>query len=149
MKAMAIPFFHRLQPLKSSSRWLACTLAGLLVHLPGTPLLAADLNDFVTTGNVNQNVAFLLDPLGHPFPLTSLEVSDFLQTAMGGVLLRQFAKLLVQPEAVAVPALSSALILGASRSGGLRLVDVLQLYPLENVIIGIPKVINLARRLRA
>ena len=178
MGAMALPSFHRLQPLKAGSRWLACTLAGLLVQLPGTPLMAADrvvfrlgelqrsvrvadLNDFVNTGNVNQNLAFLLDrltpqdrgalrfALGHPFPITSLEVSDFLQTAMGGVLARQFAKLLEQPEAVAVPALSGALILGASSSGGLRLIDVLQQYPLENVIIGMPKVINLARRLKA
>ncbi|MCP9800280.1 alpha/beta hydrolase [Synechococcus sp. RedBA-s] len=119
----------------------------------------ADLASFVSTGKVSENVAFILDPLskedrlalrfglGRAFPVTSLEVSDFLQTAMGGVLVRQFAKLVDGPKNEVVPALSGALILGANRSDGLRLIDVLQQYPLENLIIGVPKVMNLARRL--
>lgn len=158
-------------------RWVPSILAGLLVQLAATPLQAAervvfrigelqrsvpvaDLVSFVSTGTVSNNVAFILDPLsqkdrdalrfalGHAFPVTSLEVSDFLQTSMGGVLVRQFAKLVDRPQNEAVPALSGALILGASGSGGLSLINVLQQYPLEDLIIGVPKVMNLARRLR-
>ena len=163
--------------LPRGSRWMAGTLAGLLVQLPGTPLLAAnrvvlrigifersvrvaDLSDFVNTGKVNENVAFLFNPLsqkvrgalrfvlGNPLPATSLEMSVFAESAMGEVLLHQLAKLVDQPEKEFIPALSSALILGASRSDGLRVIDVLQQYPLENIIIDVPKVMKLARRLK-
>jgi hypothetical protein len=125
------------------SGWIPSILAGLLVQLVSNPVMAAqrvafrfgelqrsvpvaDLVSFVSTGIGSKNVAFILDPLsqkdrdalrfalGHAFPVTSLEVSDFLQTSMGGVLVRQFAKLVDRAQNEAVPALSGALILGAS-----------------------------------
>ncbi|EAQ76602.1 hypothetical protein WH5701_05005 [Synechococcus sp. WH 5701] len=161
----------------NKARWIPSLLSGLLLQLGATPVLAAqqvtfrlgelqrsvpvaDLSDFVRTGTISNNISFLIDPLkprdrqalrfalSHPFPTTSLEVADFLQTPMGGVVVRQFAKLFERPPAEVVPALSGALILGVSSGKGLRLMDVLEKYPLENLIIGVPKVMNLARRLR-
>ncbi len=158
-------------------RWIPSIFSGLVVQLAGTPVLAAqqisfrlgelqrsvqvaDLAEFERTGTVNPGISFIIDPLkqgdrealrfalGHPFPATSIEVADFLQTPMGGVVVRQFAKLSEQPAAEVVPAISGALILGASTGNGLRLIDVLEQYPLEDLIIGVPKVMNLARRLR-
>lgn len=160
-----------------AARLIRSVLFGLLVQLAASPVMAAqqitfrldelqrsvpvaDLAEFERTGKVSQNISFLIDrlnqddrqalrfSLGHHFPTTSLEVADFLQTPMGAVVVSQFAKLSEQPTDDVVPALSGALILGASTDKGLRLVDVLEQYPLEDLIISVPAVMNLARRLR-
>lgn len=162
---------------KKKARWIPAILSGLLLQFSATPLLAAqrvtfrlgelersvpvaDLAKFVRTGTISSSISFLIDPLkprdrealrfalSHPFPTTSLEVSDFLQTPMGAVVLRQFAKLFERPPAEVEPALSAALILAASGDHGLKLMDVLERYPLEDLTIGVPKVIKLAHRLR-
>lgn len=165
------------RPSRKKVRWIAAILSGLLLQLSATPLLAAqqvtfrlgelersvsvaDLAEFVRTGTISSSISFLIDPLkprdrealrfalSHPFPTTSLEVSDFLQTPMGAVVLRQLAKLFERPPAEVEPALSAALILAASGDDGLKLMDVLERYPLEDLTIGVPKVIKLAHRLR-
>jgi len=162
--------------LRSRSRSAVPLAAALLIGLTQMPLRAAervsfrfgelersvrvaDLADFVNQGVITEEDRFILASLnpsdrhalrfalGKAFHVTSLEVADFLQSPMGGVVIRQFAKLGERPESEAVPALSSALILAAANSKGLRLIDVLAQYPLENLIINVPTLHRLAHRL--
>ena len=99
---------------------MSSILAGLVIQLASSPLMAAqrvvfrigepersvpvaDLASFQGTGTIGENIPLIINTLsqqdrhalpfslGHPFSVNSLEVSDFLQRAMGEVVLRQFA----------------------------------------------------------
>ncbi len=96
---------------------------------------------FTETGQVNEDLQTyfdLLNPqqqqslrklLNQSVPVTDVMASNFLSTPLGQRSLQQLVKVLSQPAAIAQPALSSALILGAAKSGELRLIDVLEAYP--------------------
>ena len=78
-------------------------------------------------------------------PIDDVAVSTFLGTALGRVVLQQLAKVFDQPAAISQSALASALILGTARAGRLRLLDVLQAYPLPSISVNVPAVNALVR----
>jgi predicted dienelactone hydrolase len=118
------------------------------------------LVDFSESGTVKPDLAGylrLLKPadreglrsvLHQTFPVTPVMVSNFLRTALGQSTLQQLTKVIDQPDQVARPALSSALILGAAQQGDLRLVDVLQAYPTQRLPVNVAAVLALKRNLQ-
>jgi hypothetical protein len=118
------------------------------------------LVDFSESGTVKPDLAGylrLLKPadreglrsvLHQTFPVTPVMVSNFLRTALGQSTLQQLTKVIDQPDQVARPALSSALILGAAQQGDLRLIDVLQAYPTQRLPVNVAAVLALKRNLQ-
>ena len=105
------------------------------------------LADFARTGAINADLRFFLDrlkpaqredlrtALSQPLPVTTVMVANFLSTALGERILQQLVKVLDGSAAVAQPAVSSALIQAAAKAGDgqLRLIDVLEAYPLPSL----------------
>ena len=85
--------------------------------------------------------------LNQAAPVDGVMASNFLGTALGKRSIEQLVKLLNQPPDVALDALSSALILAASNNGSLRLIDVLQAYPLPSLPVNLGAVGSLAQTL--
>lgn len=87
--------------------------------------------------------------LAQQAPVTAVMVADFLATDLGQRVLQQVVKVLDQPPAEAAPAVSSALILAAERAGagGLRLMDVLEAYPLAALRVNGAAVLSLVDQL--
>ena len=110
---------------------------------------------FTKTGQVNEDLQTYLDLLNPPqqqslrkllsqsVPVTNVMASNFLSTPLGQRSLQQLVKVLAQPAAIAQPALSSALILGAAKSGELRLIDVLEAYPSQTLPVNVAAVLSL------
>mgnify|MGYP002815035120 CR=1 FL=1 len=89
----------------------------------------------------------LRSALNQAAPVDSVMASNYLGTALGKRTLQQLVKLLNQPANVASNALASALIVGASRSDNLSMIDVLQAYPLPTIPVNVLAVGSLARAL--
>ena len=85
--------------------------------------------------------------LSQPLPVDEVSVSNLLSTPLGRRSLQQLVKVLDQPASVAEPALSSALVLGAAKPGGLRLIDVLEAYPTQRLPVNVAAVLSLAQSL--
>lgn len=86
--------------------------------------------------------------LNQSAPVNAVMASNFLSTALGRRTVQQLGKLINQPADVAGNALASALIEGAANNGGgLRLLDVLQAYPLPTIPIDMGVVGSLLRSL--
>jgi len=115
----------------------------------------ASLARFARDGEIDADLRFYLDrftpaqrrnlrtALNRSAPVTAVMVSNFLATALGQRILQQLVKVLDQPPAVAKSALSSALILAAAPSGELRLMDVLEAYPLRSLRVNLAAVLAL------
>ena len=86
--------------------------------------------------------------LNQSAPVNAVMASNYLGTALGQRTIQQLAKLINQPSKVAENALTSALILGASTSGSLRIIPVLEAYPLPNLPIKVGALASLLRTLR-
>ena len=145
----------------------------LMVWVPaGVPLIAADritarlvefersvsvasLARFARDGEIDADLRFYLDrltpaqrrnlrtALNGSAPVTAVMVSNFLATDLGQRILQQLVKVLDQSPAVAESALSSALILAAAPSGELRMIDVLEAYPLSTLRLNLVAVLAL------
>ena len=85
--------------------------------------------------------------LSQPLPVDEVSVSNLLSTPLGRRSLQQLVKLLDQPASVAEPALSSALVLGAAKLGGLRLINVLEAYPTQRLPVNVAAVLSLEQSL--
>ena len=85
--------------------------------------------------------------LNQSAPVNALMASNFLSTPLGKRTVQQLAKLINQPTDVAGNALASALINAAANSDGLRLIDVLQAYPLPTIAIDVSAVGSLLHSL--
>ena len=85
--------------------------------------------------------------LSQPLPVDEVSVSNLISTPLGRRSLQQLVKVLDQPASVAEPALSSALVLGAAKPGGLRLIDVLEAYPTQRLLVNVAAVLSLAQSL--
>ena len=86
--------------------------------------------------------------LNQSAPVNGVMASNYLGTAIGKRTVQQLAKLINQPADVAANALSSALILGASQAGSLRINQVLEAYPLPSIPVNMTAVGSLLRSLR-
>ena len=148
----------------------------LMVWVPaGVPLMAADritarlgefersvsvasLAGFARDGEIDADLRFYLDrltpaqrrnlrtALNGSAPVTAVMVSNFLATDLGQRILQQLVKVLDQSPAVAESALSSALILAAAPAGELRMIDVLEAYPLSTLRLNLVAVLALAEQ---
>ena len=85
--------------------------------------------------------------LSQPLPVDVVSVSNLLSTPLGRRSLQQLVKVLDQPATVAEPGLASALVLGAAKPGGLRLVNVLEAYPTQRLPVNVAAVLSLAQSL--
>ena len=85
--------------------------------------------------------------LNQPLPVDEVSVSNLLSTPLGRRSLQQLVKVLDQPASVAEPALSSALVLGAAKLGGLRLINVLEAYPTQRLPVNVAAVLSLEQSL--
>ena len=85
--------------------------------------------------------------LNQSAPVNAVMASNYLSTALGRRTVQQLVKLLNQPPDVAGNALSAAFIEGAANTGSLRLIDVLQAYPLPTIPVNLNAVGSLLRSL--
>ena len=85
--------------------------------------------------------------LNQSAPVNAVMASNYLSTALGRRTVQQLVKLINQPPDVAGNALSAALIEGAANHGSLRLIDVLQAYPLPTIPVNLNAVGSLLRSL--
>ncbi len=85
--------------------------------------------------------------LNQSAPVNAVMASNYLSTAVGKRTVQQLVKLINQPSDVAGNALASALIEGAAKGDGLRLIDVLQAYPLPSIPVNVAVVGSLLRSL--
>ena len=118
-----------------------------------------ELADYATGGSPGSalsNVLRLLKPsekqalrkaLNRSAPLNAVMASNYLSTAVGKRTVQQLVKLINQPTDFAGNALASALIEGASKGDGLRLIDVLQAYPLPSIPVNVGAVGSLLHSL--
>ncbi|MCP9942625.1 alpha/beta hydrolase [Cyanobium sp. ATX 6E8] len=119
------------------------------------------LADFARTGAINPDLRFFLDrlkpaqredlrtALSQPLPVTTVMVANFLSRPLGERILQQLVKVLDRPPAVAQAAVSSALIQAAAEAGDgqLRLIDVLEAYPLPSLGVNLAAVQSLAEQI--
>jgi predicted dienelactone hydrolase len=119
------------------------------------------LADFARTGAINADLRFFLDrlkpdqredlrtALSQPLPVTTVMVANFLSTPLGERILQQLVKVLDRPPAVVQAAVSSALIQAAAKAGDgqLRLIDVLEAYPLQSLQVNLAAVHSLAEQI--
>ncbi len=108
---------------------------------PGTALA-----DVLRLFNPSEKQA-LRKALNQSAPVNAVMASNYLSTAVGKRTLQQLVKLINQPTDVAGNALASALIEGAAAGDGLRLIDVLQAYPLPSIPVNVAAVGSLLRSL--
>lgn len=85
--------------------------------------------------------------LNQSVPVSAVMVANALSTDLGQHTLQQLVKVLDGSAAVVEPALASALVLAAARQEELRLIDVLEAYPLEALRINAAAVLSLVRQL--
>ena len=111
-----------------------------------TGVLTPDLRAYTGRLSPADRTAFRT-ALTQTLPVDDVAVSTFLDTQLGQASLQQLAKVLDQPPAVTKPALASALLLGTAQAGRLRLLDVLQAYPLRSITVNVPAVTALMREL--
>ena len=155
--------------------WLGSLITGLVVS-SGSVTVAAErivfrfgelardvsvpeLRQFSETGTVAPELQPILQRLkpaeqlalrtvlSQPLPVDEVSVSNLLSTPLGRRSLQQLVKLLDQPASVAEPALSSALVLGAAKPGGLRLINVLEAYPTQRLPVNVAAVLSLEQSL--
>ncbi|MFU8884201.1 MAG: alpha/beta hydrolase [Cyanobacteriota bacterium] len=89
----------------------------------------------------------LRNALNQSVPVSAVMVANALSTDLGQHTLQQLVKVLDGSSAVVEPALASALVLAAARQGELRLIDVLEAYPLEALRINAAAVLSLVHQL--
>jgi predicted dienelactone hydrolase len=85
--------------------------------------------------------------LNQSVPVSAAMVANALSTDLGQHTLQQLVKVLDGSPAELEPALTSALVLAAARQGELRLLDVLEVYPLEALRINAAAVVSLVHQL--
>ena len=85
--------------------------------------------------------------LNQSAPVNAVMASDYLSTALGRRTIQQLIKLVNQPKDVAGNAMAAALIKGAGSGDSLRLIDVLQAYPLPTIPVDVKAVGSLLRSL--
>ena len=85
--------------------------------------------------------------LNQSAPVNAVMASNYLSTALGKRTVQQLVKLINQPTDVAGNALASALIEAAAKGDGLRLIDVLEAYPLPSIPVNVAAVGSLLRSL--
>ena len=85
--------------------------------------------------------------LNQSAPANAVMASNYLSTALGKRTVQQLVKLINQPTDVAGNALASALIEAAAKGDGLRLIDVLEAYPLPSIPVNVASVGSLLRSL--
>lgn len=119
----------------------------------------AALADFARDGEVEPELRWYLQrlepadrqalrsALNLSLPVSAVMVSNALSTDLGEHTLQQLVKVLDAPPSVAEPALASALVLAAARRGELRLIDVLEAYPLEALRINAAAVLSLVQQI--
>jgi len=117
-----------------------------LVTFTETGTVDADLQAYFNLLKPQQQQS-LRSLLKQSVPVTDVMAANLLGTPLGQRSLQQLVKVLDQPADVAEPALASALILGAAKSGELRLIDVLQAYPTRTLPVNVVAVLSLANSL--
>ena len=105
--------------------------------------ITRDLKSYFNYLKADDQVA-LREALNKHVPVTSVQAATFLDTSLGQVVLQQIVKVLDLPAQEATLALSSALILG-SESGHLKLIEVLNAYPLQSIPVNVLAVASLIR----
>ena len=109
-------------------------------------LPATELADVLRLFKPSEKLA-LRKALKQSVPVNAVMASNYLSTAVGKRTIQQLVKLINQPTDVAGNALASALIEGAANGDGLRLIDVLQAYPLPSIPVNVSAVGSLLRSL--
>ena len=110
--------------------------------LPATALADGQLRLFKPSEKLALRKA-----LKQSVPVNAVMASNYLSTAVGKRTIQQLVNLINQPTDVAGNALASALIEGAANGDGLRLIDVLQAYPLPSIPVNVSAVGSLLRSL--
>jgi len=85
--------------------------------------------------------------LNQSVPVSAVTVANALSTDLGQHTLQQLVKVLDGPPAAMEQALTSALVLAAARQGELRLLDLLETYPLAVLRINAAAVLSLVHQL--
>ena len=121
----------------------------------------ADLSKFAATGEApaglvwylnrlsGQDRAALRTTLGQSLPITPVMLSNLLITPIGQELVAQLAKVLTLPATTAQDAIQSALLLGAAKTGQLRLIDVLEAFPLQDLTVNGNALVSISHQLNS
>ena len=119
----------------------------------------ADFAHYAATGEAPPGLAWNLDRMSAPdrtalrkalsesLPITPVMVSNLLITPIGQELIAQLAKTLTLPAARAQYAIQSALLLGAAKTGQLRLIDVLEAFPLQDLPVNGNALLSISHQL--
>jgi predicted dienelactone hydrolase len=119
----------------------------------------ADLAQFAATGEApagliwylnrlsGQDRAALRKTLSQSLPITPVMLSNLFTTPIGQELVAQLAKLLTLPATTAQQAIQSALLLGAAKTGQLRLIDALEAFPLQNLTVNGTALVSISHQL--
>ena len=119
----------------------------------------ADFAQFADTGQAPPGLAWYLNrikpadraalrnALSQSLPITPVMVSNLLATPIGQELVGQLAKTLALPAVQAQPAIQAALLLGAAKTGQLRLIDALEAFPLQELPINGDALVSISRQL--
>lgn len=122
-------------------------------------IAVADLAQYAATGQAPPDLAWYLNRINAPdrvalrkalsqsMPFTPVMVSNLLATPIGQELVAQLAKTLALPAAPAQNALQAALLLGAAKTGQLRLIDALEAFPLQELPINGDALVSISRQL--
>jgi len=119
----------------------------------------ADLAQYAKTGQAPPDLAWYLNRINAPdrvalrnalsqsLLITPVMVSNLLATPIGQELVGQLAKTLALPAVQAQPAIQAALLLGAAKTGQLRLIDALEAFPLQELPIKGDALVSISRQL--
>ena len=119
----------------------------------------ADLAQFADTGQAPPGLAWYLNrikpadraalrnALSQSLPITPVMVSNLLATPIGQELVGQLAKTLALPAVQAQPAIQAALVLGAAKTGQLRLIDALEAFPLQDLPVNGDALVSISHQL--
>ena len=119
----------------------------------------ADFAQYAETGQAPPGLAWYLNrisaadraalrkALSQSLPITPVMVSNLLATPMGQELVGQLAKTLALPAVQAQYAIQAALLLGAAKTGQLRLIDALEAFPLQELPVNGNALVSISHQL--
>ena len=119
----------------------------------------ADFAQYAQTGQAPPGLAWYLNrmnaadraalrkALSQSLPITTVMASNLLATPIGLELVAQLAKTLALPAVQAQYAIQSALLLGAAKTGQLRLIDALEAFPLQDLPVNGNALVSVSQEL--
>ena len=122
-------------------------------------IAVADFAMYAESGQAPPELAWYLNRINAPdrvalrkalsqsMPFTPVMVSNLLATPIGQELVAQLAKTLALPAVPAQNAIQAALLLGAAKTGQLRLIDALEAFPLQELPINGNALVSISRQL--